>query len=119
MDPVFLKWAMRYFYESEVEGAIWMSKYVVNNDSMTYADAISTSSLLNGYGMMIYGVNMGRLSNVTNFLPGSYIYINQLNIMNNVVISDTYLLNTSDLKIFDFSSKLYSNGNCEVYQTGR
>lgn len=119
MDPVFLKWAMRYFYESEVQGAIWMSKYVVNNDSMTYADAISTSSLLNGYGMMIYGVNMGRLSNVTNFLPGSYIYINQLNIMNNAVITNTYLLNTSDLKIFDFSSKLYSNGNCEVYQTGR
>jgi uncharacterized membrane protein len=119
MDPVFLKWAMRYFYESEVVGAIWMSKYVVNTNSMTYADAISTSSLLNGYGMMIYGVNMGRLSNVTNFLPGSCIYVNKLNVVNNVVITDTYLLNTSNLKIFDFTSKIYSNGYCEVYQTGR
>jgi len=119
MDPVFLKWAMRYFYESEVIGAIWMAKYVVSNNSMTYADAVSTSSLLNGYGMMIYGVNMGRLSNVTNFLPGSYIYVNKLNVVNNIIITDTYLLNTSDLRIFDFSNKLYSNGNCEVYQTGR
>jgi uncharacterized membrane protein len=117
MNPIFLKWAMKYFDESEVVGAIWMSKYVVSNNSMTYADAISTSSLLNGYGMMIYGLNMGRLSNVTSFIHGSYIYVNKLNVVNNVVITDTYLLNTSSLKIFDFSSKIYSNGECEVYQT--
>ncbi|MEM2779675.1 MAG: DUF2206 domain-containing protein [Candidatus Bathyarchaeia archaeon] len=119
MDPIFLKWATRYFAESEVIGAIWLSKYVARNNSMTYADAISTSSLLNGYGMMIYGLNMGRLSNATNFIHDSYIYLNSLNAVNNIVITDMYLLNTSDIKIFDFSSKVYSNGNCDIYQVAK
>jgi uncharacterized membrane protein len=116
MDSIFLKWAMKYFYESEVVGAIWMSKYIVSDNSMTYADAISTSSLLNGYGMMIYGRNMEHLSNVTIFLSNSYVYLNKANVVDNVILG-TYLWNTSVLNISTLS-KIYSNGECEIYKSG-
>ncbi|MCD6242831.1 DUF2206 domain-containing protein [Candidatus Bathyarchaeota archaeon] len=116
MNPIFLKIAMKYFDESEVMGAMWIPKYGDLNSSKTYADAPSTSALLNGYGMMIFGVNMGRLSNVTLIPSNSYIYLNKLNTINNIVVTENYLLNTTELNVLNSSNKIYSNGESEIYQ---
>lgn len=110
MSQWFLRSKFGYFDESEVFGALWLSKNVDTGSSKTYSDSPSTWGILICYGMTRFAEG---LSNVTVFSEKSVVYLNKLNVVENVI---DYRWNTSDiLPISDFN-KVYSNGECEVYK---
>ena len=116
MDGVFLRWYMGYFDESEVVGALWMSKNVDVENSKTYADAASVYVILSGYGM-IYTGNMEVLSNVSVLSANANVYFNRANLVEGIVVGSDYLWNTTSISsTLGFANKVYSNGGCEIYK---
>lgn len=115
ISSLILRSDLGYFNEHEVFGALWLSKYVDTRTSTIYADAASEHGVLIDYGM-IHNRYMAALSNVTVFSKNSVIYLNQPNVIEKVVLSG-YMWNITDLSsTFDFASKVYSNGECEIYK---
>jgi uncharacterized membrane protein len=110
MNQWFLRSKLGYFDETEVLGALWLSKNVDTGSSKTYSDSISTWDILIGYGMTRFAE---AISNVTVFSKESVVYLNKLNVVENVV---DYRWNTTDILPILDSSKVYSNGECEIYK---
>jgi len=115
MDTVFLRGYMGCFDESDVLGALWMSKNVDTQSSKTYADHSSKFNVLTSYGM-IYRGNMEVLSNVTVLSTNDNVYFSRVNVVDGVV-GGSHLWNiTSISQVLDFANKMYSNGECEIYK---
>lgn len=103
-------------YEKEVMGARWLSKHAGEN-SLVYADRISKSHVLMGYGLIDWR-RIEVLSNTTRTIEsGAFIYLRRLNIVSGIV-KGTYTAqwNTSDLSpLLDIQNRIYSNGECDIY----
>ena len=113
MDNSFLH-NLGYFDESEVISSMWISTNVDVEKSKTYGDAPSYFGVLAGYGMVIG--NKGIISNVTKLSSNDNVYLNRVNVVEDIIIGSG-LWNTTDIKhIFGFVSKIYSNSGCELYK---
>jgi uncharacterized membrane protein len=115
MDKTFLRWSIGYFDESEVIGALWLSKNVDVENSKIYSDYSSAAIVLSGYGML--GDRVQVMSNVTVLPSNGTVYLNRANIDDGVYIGPTYLWNTTSIsQDLNLENKIYSNGGCEIYQ---
>jgi uncharacterized membrane protein len=113
MDAFFLRWNVGYFDDSEVFGALRMSRNVDVNSSRIYADAASNGLLIS----YIYAGDIEVLSNVTVLSQNSLIYLNKANLVDNVALGPDYLWNTTSIsQTLSFTDNVYSNGGCEIYQ---
>ncbi|MHA1267702.1 MAG: DUF2206 domain-containing protein [Candidatus Helarchaeota archaeon] len=113
MDPVFLRSYMGYFDESDVFGALWMSK---NMDTQVYADPFSRNNVLTSYGMTYRGYVYG-LSNTTMVKANSAVYFSKLNVIEGKIVSGNRIWNTSELSfLFNDLNKVYTNCGSEVYK---
>lgn len=116
MDAVFLYRYIGYSYESDVFGALWMPKNVDVKSSWTHADVPSIYNVLTSYGM-IYRGNTRELSNATLLSTGDNVYLSRVNVVDGVVVGLYSIWNTSSVsRVYDFASKIYSNGDCEIYK---
>jgi uncharacterized membrane protein len=114
MDTVFLRSQVGYFDESEVFGALWMSKNVDVGNRRIYADRTSKYFVLTSYGT-IYTANIEILSNATMLSTSEYVYLNRANVVDGVVITDLSNI-TSVSHVFSSASKIYSSGRCGIYE---
>ena len=112
MDAIFLRSQVGHFDESEVFGALWMSKNVDVKYRIIYADHTSKWFVLTSYGSL-YTANIEILSNATVLSSGEYVYLNKANVVNGVVITRSLNI-TSVSYVFGSASKVYSNGGCEI-----
>jgi uncharacterized membrane protein len=113
MDASFLRWNLGYFNDSEVIGALWMSRNVDVNVSKIYADAASNGLLIS----YIYTGSIETLSNVTVLKQNSFVYLNIANLFENIALGPNYKWNTTNIsQTLSFTDKVYSNGGCEIYQ---
>jgi uncharacterized membrane protein len=114
MNTVFLHLQLGYFDESEVFGALWMSKNVDTKNSTTFADV--ARSVLMDYGM-IPSDNIKVLTNTTILSNNATVYLNQANLINGICIGGKYSWNITDISdIWSFTNKIYSSGKCEIYK---
>jgi uncharacterized membrane protein len=115
MNFVFLH-SRGYWDESEVSGAIWMSKNVDLEHTTTYSDIHSVSQVLRAYGM----INSSETSVITNttILPlNSNLYLNKANIFYNVFVGYHQSWNNTNISsIIGFANKVYSSGGSEIYK---
>lgn len=102
--------------EQEVLGAQWWHEEAFSNLAVVYADTMSVAHHLTAYGMVPYE-NMRILSNDTKMLDsGSYVYLRRLNVVYGIVKGQNYEWYTTEFSsILYNSSKIYSNGESEIY----
>ncbi len=100
--------------EQEVFSAKWLSQNVNSDNSTIYADSNIFSALVS-YGA-IYRDRLHALTNASNPHTGEFIYLGELNVVYGKVIAED-AWNTSDVLASKFLNGIYSNGNCEIYQT--
>jgi len=116
MDAVSLRGHMGYFDESDVFGALWVSRNVDVENSQIYADGVSRNNVLTIYGMIYRGYVL-ELSNVTIVANNGIVYSSTLNVVDGLIASAGRLWNSSELSfIFDNLNTVYSNGDSEVYK---
>jgi len=95
----------------EASGAMWLSRHVNTTNISVYSDAVSQFNVLTSYGMIERG-RVHYLSNMTRPTSKEFIYIASLNL-----ISKGYIFNASEISpVVEFSDKIYSNGECEIYE---
>lgn len=99
----------QYTKEQDVFGAKWLSNYRESNITI-YGDYISEQQVLR-YGMIL-GVNI--LSNNTKPYEDSYIYLRYLNVVDNIIRTETFLFDKNDILPI-LKEKIYTNGGSEVY----
>jgi len=119
MNPVRLYG--RITLEQEVLGAKWLSTHIDMTNSLVAGDSVSPYHVLTSYGM-IPGDRLRTLSNSTmegyiNLrLEGvdnrTYIYLRRLNIVNGIIGQWNI---TEISSVLNYENKIYSNGNCEIY----
>lgn len=115
MDRTLLYGTRGYLDDELVTSAQWLSKNVNVHHSQIYADMISRSRVLTSYGM-IYSGHIDLLTNSTNILPNGIVYLNRLNVVEGLIVGRNNYWNYSDFSdIFNNLSKIYSNGECEIY----
>jgi uncharacterized membrane protein len=116
MDAFFLRWNLGYFDDSEVVGALWMSRDANVASPKIYADAASNGLLVS----YVYTGDIEILSNVTMLQQNSLVYLNKANLVENVALGPNYMWNTTSIsQTLDFADKVYSNGGCEIYQNSQ
>ena len=109
-----------YFLDQEVISAKWLMVNM-NSTSKVYADSNSRQTFLRSYALLPDD-RMLAITNETKLDSQTYIYLKYLNVRIGVIserIGGTYkLLNTSDLSpIMANCSKIYSNGDSDIYFT--
>jgi len=103
--------------EHQVSGATWLTQHVDSNSTI-YADSSVLFSLLS-YGA-IHRSRLRALTNASNPSIGEFVFLGELNVRYGKVIAGgaSYdMWNTTDALTSPFLSAIYSNGNCEIYQT--
>jgi uncharacterized membrane protein len=100
--------------EQEVVGAQWLSQHYRAGQTQIYAGYLTP---LIGYGFLNITM-LSELSNVTRPNGGDFVYLGDMNTRFNLVVTNYYVWNTSDIQntILTSSSHVYSSGNCEIYK---
>jgi len=96
-------------------GAQWLSRNVRAPSTRIYSDRYSRANELRAYGV-IYTGYVEVLSKATLLRAGGTVYLNTLNVVENIVAGQRYFWNTSDLQFLSELNKVYSNGASEVYK---
>jgi uncharacterized membrane protein len=96
-------------------GAQWLSRNIKVSSMRIYSDRYSRVNELRAYGD-IYTGYVEVLSNATLLEAGDVVYLNPLNVIENVMAGKRYFWNTSDLQFLSELNKVYSNGACEVFK---
>lgn len=105
-----------YTDEYSVHGAGWISQNINIKNTALYADTSSPANVLTIYGM-IYIDYVNRLSNNTIIAGSGVVYLNGLNVIENVIPFGQISWNSSELLfIFDDLSMIYNNGGSEIYK---
>lgn len=106
----------------EVLGAKWLSKYTTPSNIFVYSDIISKFQVLTAYGT----IERGRIILLTNTTKtalnnGDFVFLGYRNIISGKI--ETHLANTGNFNfnttelshIFNEQNKIYSNGECEIF----
>ncbi|MGF3572928.1 MAG: DUF2206 domain-containing protein [Candidatus Bathyarchaeia archaeon] len=104
-----------YISAYSISGAQWLSRNMKVVSARIYSDRYSRVNELRAYGV-IYTGYVEILSNTTLLKVGGTVYLNPLNVIENVVAGQRYFWNTSDLQFLNELNKVYSNGAGEVYK---
>jgi uncharacterized membrane protein len=103
-----------YSPEQDVYSAKWCASHI-NTETRFYSDYISKTNVLTAYSTVDRDA-IGVLSNDTVKQHGVYVYLRLLNVYDNIFVTDTGVLNTSQFSfLFNESNKIYSNGASEIY----
>jgi len=107
----------RILYEPEIFGAVWLSTYTYSS-SAVYADSVSRHRALTSYGLIDYGRFVRLYNTTTTIEPQDLIYLRRLNTVNGIMAGyyEPYW-NTTDISfLLNTQSKIYSNGECNIYE---
>lgn len=111
-----------YINENDFFGAIWLSKYVDVNAGI-YSDVKSKFHVLTS-SMIDTNNRIDVIGNTTVFNDRSYVYLNEYNTKNGIIIRDTRYpfnirYNISEIPILNSTmipnNKIYSNDACEIH----
>jgi uncharacterized membrane protein len=98
-----------------VFGAKWLSETINIEYTQIYADWASQGNVLNAYGLIPWQ-DVETLSNVTQISINSTVYLSALNIVDGIIIGQSYVFNSSELSFINDTNKIYTNGRCEIYK---
>jgi len=98
-----------------VFGAQWLSKNIDFEHTQVHADSASQTNVLTAYGMIYLG-DVRVLSNVTKIAINDIVYLSALNTVEGIIVGELYLFNSSELSFINDTSKIYANGECEIYK---
>ena len=98
-----------------ISGAQWFSNNVAVEYTQIYADFWSRRTELRGYGS-VYIEYVETLSNTTKMTTNGIVYLSSLNTIEETVVGNNYLWNSSELGFLSDLNTIYSNGGCEVYK---
>jgi uncharacterized membrane protein len=107
--------------EMDASGAQWL-KLERNYNSIVYGDRISIRNVLSSIGE-IPQEQVQLLDNTTNLIVGnSYIFLRTFNVVGGSMLepnypSGEYYWNITEITSLNYSNKIYSNGECDVYNT--
>jgi uncharacterized membrane protein len=115
MSESFLRSGFGYFDQSEITGALWITKNVDLANSTIYGDDVSVEVVLGGHAL-IHPDHLEVLSNVTVLSANATVYLNRANLIEGIIEGphDSWNI-TSISPTLDFANKVYSNGGCEIY----
>lgn len=103
-----------YIYEKEVYGARWLSNYKFVSSNV-YADYIAKHHVLTSYAM-IPQTYIHELSNTTETIEGTYVYLRRLNVVDDLVSGKYDMWNITEIpSLLNLKNKIYSNGGSEIY----
>jgi len=115
MTPVRLYGHFGYIDTYTAYGALWIDENFDSPLSGMYSDAPARYITLTSYGAVYRGV-ITELTNVTMPKSNGIIYLNTLNLKEEILVSQGEIWNLSELTFnFDDINKIYSNGYSEVY----
>lgn len=104
-----------YVPEQDVYSALWLSD-TAGNGSEIYADETASKHVLRAYGMRIIEWEYFLFGNRT-IAPEAYVYLRYLNV-HGLIREYGTLSNTTELSYrLDWTDKVYSNGDSEVYRS--
>jgi len=115
INPIRLYGQFGYIDAYSAFGAQWLSKNGQIPRFSLHADTASKHSVLSIYGM-IYRGYVDDLLNTTTLSKGDYVYLDTLNVKYGWIASGPSWNLTELSFTFDEPSKLYTNGNCEIYR---
>jgi uncharacterized membrane protein len=104
-----------YVDSSSILGSRWLSENVKVPSAAIYSDRYSRVNELRAYGIMYVG-HVEILSNTTLLKTGDVIYLNPLNVIQNMMVGSRYFWNTSDLQFLSEINKVYSSGEVEIFK---
>ena len=114
MNPMQL-YDMGYADAHAVLGSEWLSRKVDVTRTQIYADSFSRRNELRGYGLVYLGY-VATLSNTTSITAGGIVYLSPLNVVEETVVGDAFVWNSSEIQCLHYLNKIYSNGGSEVYK---
>lgn len=95
----------------EVVSAQWIPQHVNLSNILVYSDRTSISNVLRSYGL-ISSIQTYTLANTTRPTSNTLIYLADTNL-----IRQGYIFNASVISpILENQNKIYSNGECEIYE---
>jgi uncharacterized membrane protein len=116
MSSVFLRQKFGFFNTEEIFGAKWLNSYA-DCGNLVYSDSPSAYCVLIDYGQ-IYNLYLRIFSNVTSFSEksNSYVYLNKMNTVDDVVVSSSYSWNFSAISsnLYSDTSRIYDNHDCQL-----
>lgn len=115
MDSLRLYGVFGFIDAYNVFGARWLSKTIHMERTQIYADSVSQRNVLIAYGLIPLG-DVEILSNVTKISTNDTVYLSPLNVVDGIVVGESYLLNSSELSFVNEINKIYANGRCEIYK---
>jgi len=115
MDSLRLYGSSGYIDGHSVFAAQWLSKTIDVEHTQIYADSVSQRNVLTAYGMIYLG-DVRVLSNVTKISINDTVYLSPLNTVGGIIVGELYLFNSSELSFINDISKIYANGECEIYK---
>lgn len=98
-----------------ISSAEWLSKNVAIGNTKIYADFWGRLTELRGYSGIYVGY-VEILSNTTRTTANGIVYLNSLNIIEEIVVGNHYAWNASELEFLSDLNMVYSNGGSEVYK---
>jgi uncharacterized membrane protein len=99
--------------EMDIFSAQWLRISLEVQRTTVYGDYSSVSYALFAYSMIIKD-DMIVLSNVTTITDNSVIYLSRLNTIDNLMVGEKFMWNTSDFPFLDDLSFVYTNGASEI-----
>ncbi len=115
MSPLYLYGTIGYTDSCSVFGATWLSSYAVINSPRLYADSASRYGVLTDYGL-IYRENILTVSNSSILPENALLFFTTLNVKYGLVPAYGLVYNYSQLDYIDGISKIYANGESEIFR---
>jgi len=115
MDNYRLYFWSGYVDDKSVYGVRWISKNVNYEYNRIYADLSSIRNLLRTYGL-IGDRYVSYLSNTTILSQGELVYLNSLNSIYNIVVTEQYNCSTGELRFLKTMDRIYTNSGAEIYK---
>jgi uncharacterized membrane protein len=101
--------------ERDIICAEWLRVNVNTHGTTVYGDNPSVSYALFAY-CMIKKEDMIVLNNVTNIADNSVIYLSRLNTIDNIIVGQKFIWNTSEFPFPNDLSVIYTNGASEIFR---
>jgi hypothetical protein len=101
--------------ERDIICAEWLRVNINTHGTTVYGDDPSVSYALFAY-CMIKKEDMIVLNNVTNIADNSVIYLSRLNTIDNIIVGQKFIWNTSEFPFPNDLSVIYTNGASEIFR---
>jgi uncharacterized membrane protein len=118
IDKYTLYYGLGYTNAYDVAGAKWLVSTANYKQTPLYADINSIYGPLLSYGLISDNVTTELLNTTQHFAPQSLVYLDWVNVVDNVAAGSSYNWNITDItSALNTQNQVYTNGGCAIYSS--